>query len=247
MKRPSGEGDTSRRWPPVWFSYIENKSLEETFDRKKHEFSIDLEMLLEKSPNAGKRTSTNEVLLFHGTSSANTDGICRTNFNLDMSVRFVHGRGIYLSEYPTKSLQYGEALLVCKVLLGREQEPSSSRLQKGYDSLKIKSDPDSYIAGTYVIRSVEQILPYFVISAEYPEAIKIGRLRMTTLQRSRRRRRQRVKKLKKFGRRIGRGIRRIGKRIRGWLRGIRSFFHEQRAAVIAVPVAARILYKVCHK
>ena len=38
-----------------------------------------------------------EILLYHGTASANTDSICKTNFKLDMSVRFAHGRGIYLS------------------------------------------------------------------------------------------------------------------------------------------------------
>ena len=32
----------------------------------------------------------------------------------------------------------------------------------------------SHVAGAFVIRSVDQILPYCVISAEYPECIKVG-------------------------------------------------------------------------
>ena len=169
LKRPSAEGDTMRKWPdtPIWFSYIENKSLEEVFNCKKQEFGQ-----LEGQSN------NDEVLLFHGTSSANTDGICRTNFNLDISVRFAYGRGIYLSKYPITSLQYGEALLVCKVLLGCEQK-HSSQLQEGYDSLKVVGKK-----GIYVIRSAEQILPYCVISAEYPEGIKIGTRKLKTSQRS---------------------------------------------------------------
>ena len=52
--------------------------------------------------------------------------VCRTNFNLEAMSRFAWGRGIYLSKYPETSLLYGEALVVCKVLLGQKQESSSN-------------------------------------------------------------------------------------------------------------------------
>ena len=108
---------------PVWFSYVENESLAERFRAKKEEFEQDR---LHSYPYDDE-----PVLLFHGTSFDNTDGICRTNFNLDAMSRFAFGRGIYLSKYPTTSLLYGEALVVCKVLLGRRQATDATRVADG--------------------------------------------------------------------------------------------------------------------
>ena len=45
--------------------------------------------------------------------------------------RFAYGRGIYLSKYPTTSLLYGEALVVCKVLLGRRQPTDATPVADG--------------------------------------------------------------------------------------------------------------------
>ena len=212
------EGDPERRLPeaPVWFSYVENKPLEERFYAKKIEFE-----------QARKRedlfVDPEPIMLFHGTSFDNTDGICRTNFNLDAMSRFAWGRGIYLSKYPITSLLYGEALVVCKVLLGRKQATAVNayaadvskttasataaskktggapapalgyvgrQLQEGYDSLEIKPNEKyqlpgktmSHVAGAFVIRSVDQILPYCVISAEYPKSIQIGGMQSKSLQ-----------------------------------------------------------------
>ena len=132
--------------------------------------------------------------------------VCRTNFNLDAMTRFAWGRGIYLSKYPITSLLYGEALVVCKVLLGRKQVPSQTStiwnnvapnpspgrlLREGYDSLEIRPNDHpldqlpgkmSHVAGAFVIRSVEQILPFCVISAEYPKSIKIGGMQSASIQ-----------------------------------------------------------------
>ena len=80
------EEEGSGRTPQstVWISYIENKALEERFNEKKMEFQ--------------KKGLNSEILLYHGTSSANTDSICKTNFRIQgVSVRFAHGCGIYLS------------------------------------------------------------------------------------------------------------------------------------------------------
>ena len=216
------EGDPERRLPeaPVWFSYVENKSLEERFYAKKIEFEHMDKTFVDPEP----------IMLFHGTSFDNTDGICGTNFNLDAMSRFAHGRGIYLSKYPITSLLYGEALVVCKVLLGRKQASAPNpnpavnvnvdvskttasataartktggapapalgyvgrMLQEGYDSLEIKPIPNekyqlpnkmmSHVDGAFVIRSVDQILPYCVISAEYPKSIQIGGMQSKSLQ-----------------------------------------------------------------
>ena len=74
-----------------------------------------------------------------------------------------------------------------KLITTRFAGYAGKTLQEGYDSLEIKprnSGPGSvpsaafgrvsHVAGAFVIRSVDQILPYCVISAEYPEGIKIG-------------------------------------------------------------------------
>ena len=173
---PDEEVDRSPQ-SSVWISYIENKALEEKFKAKKAAFQ--------------KKGLNSEILLYHGTSSANTDSICKTNFRMDMSVRFAHGRGIYLSKYPTTSLQYGGDLIVCKVLLGRKQDPSRHqaflhvKLKEEFDSkeyYRMDSDRKNDKYHAIVVKSVDQILPYCIISAEYPETVKIGGMKMTDKQ-----------------------------------------------------------------
>ena len=72
-----------------------------------------------KFREAGRDDS--ELVLFHGTGQANTDAICAGNFNLDLSNRFAYGRGIYFSKCPNTSLQYGEDLILCRVLPGLKE------------------------------------------------------------------------------------------------------------------------------
>ena len=184
---PDVEGEISPQ-KTFWISYIENQELERRFNKKKEEFQ-----------NKGLNS---ENLLYHGTSSANTYSICKTNFRLDKSVRFAHGQGIYFSRHPTNSLQYGEDLIVCKVLLGRKQEPSFDEVKDGFDSkedeLKDGFDSKEFRGrndnvkhffknhanhfDAIVIRSVDQILPYCIISAEYPESVKIGGMKRPELK-----------------------------------------------------------------
>ena len=85
----------------VEINYIENKTLEKQFWAKKLEYK-----------RAWRDTS--EMLLFHGTSPDNTHNICTGNFNLNLSKRFVFGRGIYFSKCPNTSLQYGKDLILCR-------------------------------------------------------------------------------------------------------------------------------------
>ena len=175
--RPDEEVDRTPQ-STIWISYIENKALEEKFCQKKTELQ--------------KKGFNSEILLYHGTSSVNTDSICKTNFRMDMSVRFAHGRGIYLSKYPTTSLQYGGDLIVCKVLLGRKQDPSIHGLKDEFDSKEYTGsgirrqdeavEKPNHQYHAIVIKSVDQILPYCIISAEYPKAVQIGRMAMSGIK-----------------------------------------------------------------
>jgi len=149
----------------VEFNYIENNTLESQFMAKK------LELLKE-----GRDFS--EVVMFHGTSPANTHDICTGNFNLDLSNRFAFGRGIYFSKCPNTSLQYGKDLILCRVLPGLKHmtkwvEKDRQTLQDGYDSLEIdwqrNNDPGS---NAIVVRAADQILPYCVIRTEHVTATK---------------------------------------------------------------------------
>ena len=67
-----------------------------------------------------------EVLLFHGTNSCNIRSIFEDNFDLGAEPvgrdkRSVYGHGVYLSQFPEVALNYGDTLVVCRVLLGRVQ------------------------------------------------------------------------------------------------------------------------------
>ena len=97
----------------VEFNYIENERLERQF-------------LATKSYLQRKGRATSELVLFHGTKASNTDDICRGNFNIDLGRRFAYGRGIYFSKCPNTSLQYGEDLILCRVLPGLMQDSGSS-------------------------------------------------------------------------------------------------------------------------
>ena len=159
----------------VEFNYIENKTLEKQFLDKKAQLGL-----------AGRDDS--ELVLFHGTGHANTHEICSGNFNLDLSNRFAYGRGIYFSKCPNTSLQYGDDLILCRVLPGHKKRTVANAnandrttLQPGFDSLEIdwmrNNDPGS---NAIVVRTPEQILPYCVIKTEHTGGSKSVGMPMTT-------------------------------------------------------------------
>ena len=159
----------------VEFNYIENKTLEKQFLDKKAQLCA-----------AGRDDS--ELVLFHGTGHVNTHEICSGNFNLDLSNRFLYGRGIYFSKCPNTSLQYGDDLILCRVLPGQKKSTVASAnandrttLQPGFDSLEIdwmrNNDPGS---NAIVVRTPEQILPYCVIKTEHTGGSKSAGMPMTT-------------------------------------------------------------------
>ena len=88
-----------------------------------------------------------------------------------------YGKGIYFSEFPAKSLQYGEALMLCKVILGKEEvvqmgcQPtiSDEYFRTNFDSRKVidknrgsKGGKDGP-ADIYMVPNPRQILPCYVM------------------------------------------------------------------------------------
>ena len=87
-------------------------------------------MQVKKAEFHAAQRDTNELVLFHGTQKANTHAICTGNFNIDLSNRFLYGRGIYFSKCPNTSLQYGEDLILCRVLPGLKQDIAGNEYTK---------------------------------------------------------------------------------------------------------------------
>ena len=80
----------------------------------------------EKEKYKSQNRSFNEKLLFHGTHATNLNKILDDNFKLSANPvngrkNNLYGEGIYFSDFPAKSLKYGDALLLCKVILGKEE------------------------------------------------------------------------------------------------------------------------------
>ena len=132
---------------------------------------------LKQAEMEGKYPGQNEckpILAFHGTKLANIDSIVRKNFDLSKLAsnsgnRGYYGAGIYFSEFPEVSIEYGETgkLLLCKVLPGKSYDCTSMMLGKnletGYDSHRVEADKEG--RGTeLVIFNADQILPCYVIN-----------------------------------------------------------------------------------
>ena len=126
------------------------------------------------------KKAINERLLFHGTHATNLHKILQDNFKISADpVRRKktnsYGTGIYFSDYPAQSLKYGEALLLCKVILGKEQvlqlgkNPTEGQenvfktkdfnSRKMVDQLNHKDVP----AKVYMVPEPQQVLPCYVI------------------------------------------------------------------------------------
>ena len=125
-----------------------------------------------------EKIDTNEKLLFHGTHATNVNKILADNFKLDVDPvsrqKFnMYGQGIYFSDFPAQSLKYGEALLLCKVLLGKEEviqlgcKPTTNEeyFQKNYNSRKMvdRIDRTDAPAKIYMVPKSHQILPCYII------------------------------------------------------------------------------------
>ena len=136
----------------------------------------------EKEKFRNRNITINEKLLFHGTHATSLNKILDDNFKLtadpvNRQKLNTYGKGIYFSEFPAKSLQYGEALMLCKVILGKEEvvqmgyQPtiSDEYFRKNYDSRKVidkkrgsKGGKDGP-ADIYMVPNPRQILPCYVM------------------------------------------------------------------------------------
>ena len=93
--------------------YVVNPKTLKTFNAKKRFF-------LEKRRGLRVDGKVKELLLFHGTDSANLDSIMENNFNIDAvpshkEKKMIYGRGVYMSEHPEIAFNYGDKLLLCRV------------------------------------------------------------------------------------------------------------------------------------
>ncbi|XP_048576294.1 uncharacterized protein LOC5506123 [Nematostella vectensis] len=133
-----------------------NNQLLQKFEAKQKEFK-------------SKGIPDGEILAYHGTRSVNIDSILRNNLDIKFAQRQAYGRGNYFSEFPEISMGYGDGLLLCRVLPGREWVDSSGRdILQGYNSKKVlqlqRGQPAANAFGDMVIiENSDQILPYFVM------------------------------------------------------------------------------------
>ena len=113
-----------------------------------------------------------EILAYHGTDKNNIDSILKNNLQLSCARRQRYGTGNYFSEFPSISLHYGDGLLLCRILPGKEfVDATSSNIPVGYHSKKVLLSNQPAIAGAaanasgemIIIESSDQILPFFVI------------------------------------------------------------------------------------
>ena len=132
----------------------------------------------EKEKYRSKKLLINEKLLFHGSQTTNLNKILSdtSKFTADPVNRRkanMYGKGIYLSDIPPKQLRNGEALMLCKVILGKEQVvPLGSQpltgdksLLKNYNSRKMVNGGDHKDGpgNIYMVPNPRQVLPCYVI------------------------------------------------------------------------------------
>ena len=141
-----------------------NKDLEDKFEATKKTFN-------------SQGIPDKEILAYHGTDKKNIDSILKDNLQLSYAKRQAHGKGNYFSEYPSVSLDYGDGLLLCRILPGKEfVDPSASDIPAGYNSKKVLLGGQSASGSTaatgatanvsgkmIIIENSDQILPFFVI------------------------------------------------------------------------------------
>eukprot|EP00483_Globobulimina_turgida_P009315 UN09334 len=107
--------------------YIINPKLIKNFETKKKK-------LMKK--NKCDESKLNIILAWHGTKQSNVKNIVKNNFSLNkVSVntgnKGYYGCGIYFSEFANISQAYGDGLLLCKVMLGKQYRMNSGKIEMG--------------------------------------------------------------------------------------------------------------------
>ena len=134
-----------------------NKELSVAFEKTKRNFKE-------------KDIPNQEILAYHGTDKNNIDSILKANLQVAYSKRQRYGKGNYFSEFPAVSLKYGDGLLLCRILPGKEYVNSDDcNIPPEYNSKKVllRDLPGTDIANAsgemIIIENSNQILPFFVI------------------------------------------------------------------------------------
>eukprot|EP00483_Globobulimina_turgida_P011693 UN11715 len=144
--------------------YIINPKLIKKFDAKKKKIMV---------KNACKESDLNIILAWHGTAQSNLETIVKNNFDLsklgdNKKNKGYYGCGIYFSEFARISNVYGDGLLLCKVILGKEfmmkfGKPEIGRtLEPGYDSHVAVKNNSKY-GREVCIFDADQILPCYIV------------------------------------------------------------------------------------
>lgn len=114
------------------------------------------------------------IYAFHGTKCDAVDSIIKNNFDLNKLSKSsgdkgFYGAGIYFSDFPNISLQYGSSLLLCKVLPGKTYNVPGlmmgTNLKPGYDSHRYHETDGGY-GKELVIFDPDQIWPCYVVRYE---------------------------------------------------------------------------------
>jgi hypothetical protein len=136
-----------------------NKDLEKTYEATKRKFQ-------------SQGIPDREILAYHGTNKANIPSILQTNLQLSFARRQAYGRGNYFSEFPAVSLGYGDGLLLCRILPGKEFVDSSpTNIPPSHNCKKVllRNQPGTTATAAnasgemIIIENSDQILPFFVI------------------------------------------------------------------------------------
>ena len=110
---------TARPWESLKsVVYVTNTKLARQFEEQRERFR--------REGKVREDGRVEESLLYHGSSVENINKIVAGGFCLDSEPEdgarrklMMFGRGVYLSALPGVSMMYGEALLLCRVLLGK--------------------------------------------------------------------------------------------------------------------------------
>lgn len=176
----------------VW-EYLREKSRKissailHAFQRSKTEYVIESMLLVQNEELYDKYVKCavhgEEKVLFHGTKSANFDGIFDTNFkNLHTTDKGWYGQGIYFSSSPEYCATYakpagsGIMYLICSlvklgnVYLVKDKSYGGKPMHDNSDTHYVKVDADGYPTNAensffeeFVIKKSDQILPLYIV------------------------------------------------------------------------------------
>ena len=120
----------------------------------------------EKKKELEEVNLTEEILACHGTDISNVESILNLNLDPHRSPKngLRYGKGCYFSEFPDFSRNYGNGLILFRVLPGKEFEDETNDgtwVQKGFHSKKVRANTDRY-AEQIIIQDPSQFMPYCV-------------------------------------------------------------------------------------